>query len=321
MNVRSMLRISFVIALCLALASTAAAQSGRGKARAKGVVTDQEGNPVISAKVVMEFLGKDQVTFETTTNKKGEWGILGLGTGVWKITVTAEGYTPAAVEEMIQQLERNPKIEMTLVKVQQTDKPIVEDEESLLILEKGNRLFDQENYDEALTAYQEFLLANPTAYQVGLNIAECYREKAEYESAIAEYEKVLEQTSPEVASGQETAAKALAGMGECHLKQEDFEKAQEYFKRSIDTYSDNELIAYNVGEIYFSNQKLDEALHYFTVANEIKPDWSEPLYKLGLVYLNKADFANAKLYLNKFLAVESDTERAGGVRNILTQIK
>ena len=165
------------------------------------------------------------------------------------------------------------------------DAPVIEDEASLEFLNKGNDLFDEEKYDEAILAYQEFLTQNPSAYQVGFNIADCYREKGEYTAAIAEFEKILELTPQDDPSGQEFAAKALAGIGECWLLQEDFEKAQEYFEKSMDTHSENELIAYNVGEIYFSNQKLDEALEFFTKASELKPDWSDPLYKIGLVYL------------------------------------
>lgn len=58
--------------------------------------------------------------------------------------------------------------------------------------------------------------------------------------------------------GKEMTAKALAGIGECYLKKQDFESGQNYFKKSIEAYPENELIAYNVGEIYFSNRKLGE---------------------------------------------------------------
>jgi tetratricopeptide (TPR) repeat protein len=321
MNVRKFSQTVLFLFLALALVTSLSAQSGRGKGRVNGVVTDQEGNPVENAKVVLEFLGKDQVIFETTTSKKGDWSMMGLGTGMWRITFTCDGYVPLAVDQMIEQLNRNPKVKTTMEKLTQADAPVIEDEASLELLNKGNDLFDEEKYDEAILAYQEFLAENPSAYQVGFNIADCYREKGEYAAAIAELEKVLELTPQEDPSGQELAAKALAGIGECWLLQEDFEKAQEYFEKSMDTHSDNELIAYNVGEIYFSNQKLDEALEFFTKASELKPDWSDPLYKMGLVYLNKADYENAKVYLNKFLTLESDTARAESVKNILAQIK
>jgi tetratricopeptide (TPR) repeat protein len=310
----------FLLFSCM-LVATVYGQAGRGKARVTGEVTDEAGNPVPNAKIVLEFLGKDDVTLETTSNKSGDWSMLGMGSGMWRITITAEGYIPMGIDQNVAQLERNPKIKTAMVKIAQGDAPVIEDEASLEFFNKGNDLFDEEKYDEAILAYQEFLALNPSAFQVGFNIADCYREKGEYDKAMAELNKVLELTSQDDPTGMDLAAKALAGIGECYLLQEDFENAQSYFEKSMETYSENELIAYNVGEIYFSNQNLDEALRFFTMASEIKPDWPDPFYKMGLVYLNKADYENARVYLNKFLVLEPDTGRAENVKNILAQIK
>jgi tetratricopeptide (TPR) repeat protein len=79
--------------------------------------------------------------------------------------------------------------------------------------------------------------------------------------------------------------------------------------------------AYNVGEIYFSNQALDEALKYFEPASQIKPDWPDPYLKFGYVYLNKADSVNAVAKFEKLLTLESEGERAAPVKNILNAIK
>ncbi|GAI52503.1 unnamed protein product, partial [marine sediment metagenome] len=71
----------------------------------------------------------------------------------------------------------------------------------------------------------------------------------------------------------------------------------------------------------FSHQRLEEALEYYILATVIKPDWSEPYYKLGLVYLNKADNANAIENLEKFLELEPDSERSVNVKNIIKYLK
>ncbi len=299
---------------------SAAGQAARGKGRAHGAVIDDKGNPIIPAKVIIEFLGGEVAKFETTSKKRG-WSFLGLGTGRWKVTASADGYIPYSAEIFVRQLGMNPKLTLTLQKIQSTDSFLIEDESTFELLDKGNRLFTEKKYDAALLAYKEFLDKNPGAYQVRLNIADCYREKGEYEQALEEYKIILEKISSDEPKGKEIAAKAMAGIGDCYLKKQDFENAQNYFKQSIETYPEDELIAYNVGEIYFSNQKLDEAIQYFTLASKIKPDWSDPYYKLGLVYLNKADFEKAIETLEKFLTLEPNTERSANVKNILTQIK
>ena len=321
MNAKIFSRFTLYMFLSFLLIASAAGQAARGKGRANGVVIDQEGNPIQSAKITIEFLGGEERKLETTSNKRGAWSILGLGTGKWRVTAIAKGHAPYSTEIYVQQLERNPKLTLTLTKVQSTDTPFIEDESTFELLDQGNELFSEKKYDEALLAFTQFLEKNPHAYQVRLNIADCYREKGEYEKAIEECNSLLEKISKDDPMGKEIAAKAQASIGECYLIQEDFENAQTYFTLSVETYPDNELIAYNIGEIFFSNQKLDEAMKYFDLAIQIKPDWSDAYYKLGLVYLNKADYEKAKEYLKKFLTLEPDTERSKSVKNILDQLK
>lgn len=299
----------------------AVGQTARGKARLSGVVVDDAGNALESATVVIEYLGKDTAKHETKSDKRGKWSFLSLGTGRWKITGSAEGYVPMATEAYVRQLERNPKVTLKLKKIAQSDKPIIEDEESFALLDQGNKLYDEGKYKQAILFYEDFLVKNPKAYQTRLNIYNCYREMEEYDKAKEQCNLILEKVSTDAPMGKEMAAKALAGLGECYLKKNDMENAQKYFKQSIETYPDNELIAYNVGEIFFSNQNLDEAVHYFALAKQIKPDWSDAYYKLGLVYLNQADYEKARENLEKFLTLEKDTERAANVKNILEQLK
>lgn len=320
MKAKAFLKLSLCLLFSFLFVMSAAGQAARGKGRLAGAVIDDKGDPIIPAKVIIEFLGGEVAKFETTSKKRG-WSFLGLGTGKWQVTASADGYIPDSIEVYVWQLEKNPKVTMTLQKIQSTDLPFIEDESTFELLDQGNKFFTEKKYDAALLAYKEFLDKNPGAYQIRLNIADCYREKGEYEQALVEYKIILEKISIDEPKGKEIAAKAMAGIGDCYLKKQDFENAQNYFKQSIEAYPEDELIAYNVGEIYFSNQKLDEAIQYFALASKIKPDWSDPYYKLGLVYLNKADFEKAIEALEKFLILEPDTERSANVKNILNQIK
>ncbi|UCE40868.1 MAG: tetratricopeptide repeat protein [Candidatus Aminicenantes bacterium] len=84
---------------------------------------------------------------------------------------------------------------------------------------------------------------------------------------------------------------------------------------------DNEILAYNVGEFYFSNRNLEEAITYYGTAIRIKPDWSLPYYRLGLVYLNKEDYSNAEANFRKFLEIDPGSELAGSVRSMLEYLE
>ena len=297
------------------------AQAGRGKARLGGIVIDEAKNPISSAKIVIQFFQDQSVQRETTTNKKGEWGFLGLGSGNWRITATAQDYQPLSRDVTVSQLDINPKVVLVMKKLESLETSKIKDTESLVIIDRATQLFNEKNYDESLTLLQQFLEKNPQAYQIHILIGDCYREKGDLDKAIESYNKAIEEAKKDEKMGKEITAKALAAIGNCYINKGDFETAQSFFKQSIDTFPENEALAYNVGEIYFSSQKLDEAIQYFTIATQIKPDWPPPYYKLGLVYLNKADYEKAKECLKKFIELEPESELAVQVKNILDYLE
>jgi tetratricopeptide (TPR) repeat protein len=316
------LRLFCLLTLSLLIASHLVfAQAGRGKARVNGIITDEEGKPLAGVKVTLELLQSESIQRETATDKNGEWVFIGLGSGNWRLTATAEGYIPISTTFFVSQLEKNPKIPLKLKKPEVTKGSTIRDDAALAYIERANQLFNDKDYDGALVILEQFLAQNQTVYQAYILVGDCHKEKGDFDKAIEAYNKAIEEAKTDELMGKEMTAKGLAGIGDCYLRRGDFEKAQGFFKESIDTYPENETLAYNVGEIYFSNQKLDEAVQYFTVATQIKPDWAPPYHKLGLVYLNKADYEKAKENFKKFLELEPDTELAGQVKNILAYLE
>jgi len=321
MRIKSFFKLTLFIVTVLCFTSFILAQAGRGNARISGVVKDEQRNSIKSAKIVIEFLEDAQVMRQITVNKKGEWAIMGLGTGTWRVTASAEGYISVYKDVYIHQLEINPKITLILKKTTRSDQAMIEDESSLGFLEKTNQLFTEKKYDEAIALLKQFLEINPNVYQAFISIGDCYREKGELEQALEEYNKALEQAKKDESMGMEMTAKALARIGECYMRKEDFETAQDYFKLSIESYPENEILAYNVGEIYFSNRRIDEAIYYFELSTQIKSDWGLPYLKLGYAYLNKGDYEKAKLNLNKFLELDPESPEAPAVENMIDYLE
>ncbi|MBC7364035.1 MAG: tetratricopeptide repeat protein [Candidatus Aminicenantes bacterium] len=299
------------------------AQAGRGVGRLGGVVLDEKDNPIKGAKVVITYLQDvgGGLKLDTTTNKKGEWSFIGLGSGKWSIMVTAEGYAPYNQEVTVSQLERNPKVVIKLKKAS-GGTSIIQDESTLELLDQGNQFFKEGKYDTALAMYQQFYEKNPAAYQILLSIGDCYREKGQFDKAMENYNKVLELAKDDKIMGVTMTAKALAAIGLIYLKQNNLEEATKYFKQSVDTAPQDEVVAFNVGEVFFTNQRLDEAQKYFELASKIKPEWPEPYLKLGYVFLNKNDIPKAIEYFEKFLKLEpQDSSRVAMVHQILQALK
>jgi tetratricopeptide (TPR) repeat protein len=314
-----LLKASVAILVLLVITQYGLSQVGRGEGRITGKIQSEDGRPLQKAAVKAISLVHQAVVLETRSDEKGEWVILGLGTGTWRVEASAEGYYAASQDVNVKQLERNPEINIALKKLEQTDLPTIQDTSSFVLFEQGNLLFSEKKYDEAISSYRQFLQANPKAYQIHFNIGNACKEQGELEKAREEYELVMAGIKGESGdmSGNELAAKTLAALGETYLKENNIEEAQKYFKNSIEIFPKDESLAYNVGEIYFSKGRIDEAISYFEVASRIKPDWGKPYIKLGYAYLNKGDLGKAKEHLAKFLELEPESPEATSVKKII----
>ena len=293
-------------------------QAGRGKARLSGKVIDESGNPVIQAKITLQFLDEERITRETKTDKKGKWRIAGLGSGQCLITVLAEGFMPYNKTIKVSQIEINPSLNIILKKLEEQ---IIEKAPGIELFEKGNQLFREEKFEEALDYYKQFLEKNLELHPVHFSLGNCYKEMGDVEHALKEYQLVLDKANVEEEKDKKLKAETLAAIGECYLKKENMDIAQNYFKQSLELSPEDEILAYNVGEIYFVHQKMLEAIEYYKLASQIKPEWSDPFYKLGLVFLNKTDYVLAEENLKRFLELEPDSERSASVRNILEYLE
>ncbi len=316
-------RVIVIILLLFSTANFAFAQGGRGKGRLKGKVLDENGNPIENAKIVFTSLKHQDLSFETTSDKKGKWAFIGLGTGMWRVSVTAGGYSPAYKETDVKQLKKNPEINFVLKKIDQTAYASSLDRSSFDLFDQGKKFFTEKKYDEAISAFEKFLEKYPEALQVHIDIGSCYVQKNELDNALQEFNKVLEGIKPEKEDlgGNEIAAKAMTGIGEVYLLKGDVEKAQKYIKKVLDNNPANEHLAYNMGEIYFSKNKIDDAIHYYELSKKINPEWGKPYLKLGYAYLNKGNFEKAKENLRKFIEVDPDSPEVQTAQNILKYLE
>ncbi|MFB0564224.1 MAG: tetratricopeptide repeat protein, partial [Candidatus Aminicenantaceae bacterium] len=101
----------------------------------------------------------------------------------------------------------------------------------------------------------------------------------------------------------------------------DKEAALNYYKEALEFDPRNENLVYTLGDICFSLRKIEDAIHYFNLASEIKPAWADPYLKLGYVYLRQEDYQKAKENLNKFLKLEPDHPQAESIKEILARLE
>ena len=299
-----------------------AGQEDMGRGRITGTVLDESGAPLEGALVVAQSM-RSETKLEGRSDGKGKFAIAGLGTGGWRITASKDGYGSSSLEMNIRQLGGNPPIAFTLKKISGAA-GISSNKEALAMLDQGNALLNQENYDQALQVFGEFQGKYPEIYQVHLNIGTCYLRKGDLDKAEAEFKLVLDktlETHGDLKKDVEVSLRASTGLGEVALRRGDFVAAQKHFAQALDISPQDEAAAYNVGELLFSNQKIDEAIRYLELAIQIKNDWPKPYLKLGYVYLNKGDFAKSLENFNAFIKLDPENPEVPQVKNMIDTIE
>lgn len=298
-------------------------QEGRGQARLKGMVVDKDGNPIEGATVELESL-VHKLTMTTKTDEEGRWSFLGLGKTVVKIKVSKEGYDPTIIPklEVSAFTFKNPDQEIVLQKI--TDVESLEGESPKELYLKGEKLYNQEEYEKALAVFEEFVEKQPDLFEARVNIGNCYIKLKQYDKAVEEFKFVLEKMKEEKGDlkGNKMASSIYANLGELYMDQNDLEKAKDYFEKSIDIDPSNHALSYNVAEILFNSNKIDEAIHYYELSAKIKPDWPKSYLKLGYCYLNKGEIETALDYLYKFVELSPDDDpQISSVKSLIKQLE
>jgi len=307
-------KIIILLILLVLVSTTVYTQKfSRGKARVNGIITDEAGNPLAGALIIMTH--EDRVTkFKQKSNKKGKWGIIGLGTGEFIVDITLEGYVPFNTLIKVSQLSKNPVVKAVMKKVKET----VVQENLKPKLEEAEKLFKAEKYNEALKIYSYVLEKAPKVYQIIFKVADCKRGLNKSEEALKAYEQGIKMAldKKDIAS----AAQAYGFIGGMYVKKNDAKTANIYFKKSIALNPKDAVLAYNVAEINFNSMNTDEAIKYYMMAIKIKPNWAPPYKQIGYAYLNKNDMKKAVEMFKKFIELEPNSQDAAIVKQVIQSL-
>ncbi len=311
MNYRTHVACAVLAGVLLATAASAQAWAGRG--RLSGTVEDPDGNPVegASVQVTLDGAGPD----DAVTNRRGQWALAGLRSGNWTALVSKAGYIPTEHAVFINEYATSSDrivLKTTLEPrgVSTADGSAAglgEDEAAQAareMLERGNALIGQEDFEGAIKLFTEALPSLPDGAKAAvlITIAGNQVRLERDEEAIASLKQALT-LAPTNVDALQLISRRLTAMDRA-------EEAQAYLERlPEDMRADPEILLREGVDLYNKND-IDGALAKFEAVVEAAPDWADAYYYRGLANMAAGHNAAAAADFRRLLELEPEGEKA-----------
>ncbi len=298
--------ISVIVFSFIASFMFSAAYTGKGKL--KGFVYDENGKPLEGVTVKL-FSLRAASGFSVKTDSKGEWKAMWIRSGTWYIDFEKPGYEPKKISVNVKTYTKNPIIEIKLKKLAGVNV----NEEALKKIEKGNRLFAQKKYKEAIALFESVLKDMPKLTLIYRNIGNCYFAMEKYDKAIENYKKAIQE------KGDNT--EIFVAIGNAYINKGENEKALEWYQKADVSKIKDYNVLYNIGVIFYNNFKYDKAAEFFKMAVDHNPEFADGWYQLGMTYVALNKVKEAIETLQKYLSLAPNSDKAPTVKSIIDALK
>lgn len=148
------------------------------------------------------------------------------------------------------------------------------------------------NADKALESYKIYAESDSQSQQEATYKTAIYNmENGMYEEAIKEFGSILNNPT--------YGPSSRYNIGVCYMRQENYEKALDYFKQVKD--QDYDGLRYNLGVCNMLLDKIDDAIEAFTASIEKESFVTDALYNRAICYVSQEKFANAIVDFTAYL--------------------
>ena len=310
MSYRTRVSVALLAGVLLATAISAQAWAGRG--RLSGTVQDPDGNPVegASVKLTLGGAGPD----DATTDRRGRWALAGLRSGDWTALVSKAGYIPTEHAVFINEYATSSD----RVVLKTTLEPggsatdgsaagLGDDEAAQAarkLLESGNALIGQEDFEGAIAAFTEALPSLPDGAKAAvlITIAGNQVRLERDEEAIASLKQALT-LAPTNVDALQLISRRLTAIGRA-------EEAKAYIERLPEDLQVDPQILLREGVDLYNKNDLEGALAKFEAVVEAAPDWADAYYYRGLANIASGQNEAAAADFRRLLELEPEGEKA-----------
>jgi Flp pilus assembly protein TadD len=281
-----MKRILTGLAALVISASMASAQTGG----VRGKILDDKGQPLEGVAVKMEFQGGMNLSFDTKTNKKGEFMQIGLRPGNWKFTFTKETFQIFAAPMRISLGEATVLPDTKLMPAKGGGAGVEDIQktfgEAVAKLQAGD-------FDGAIAAFDAMILKNPSLAEAHYNKGFAQYQKKDYAAAEATLKRALE-----VRADYSDARVLLSNI---YTSQGLKDKAVEVMSTGASANDPKQL--FNLALALLNSGKNEEAGAAFLKVEAAEPSNAEAQYYLGTAALNAGRIEECVTRLEKYLTM------------------
>ena len=288
-----MKRLLTALGALLISASLASAQTGG----VRGKILDDKGQPLEAVAVKMEFQGGMSLTFDTKTNKKGEFMQIGLRPGNWKFTYTKEGFQVFAAPMRVTLGDATVLPDVKMVSGKAAAAAGAEDLQKVF----GDAVakLQANDYDGAIAAFDAMIVKNPNLAEAHYNKGFAQYQKKEYEAAEVTLKKALEVRAD--------YADARVLLSQIYTTQGHKDKAVEIMSSGASANDPRQL--FNLGLTLLNSGKNEEAVAAFLKVEAADPTNAEAQYYLATAALNAGKTEECVTRLEKYLTLGPKNEQ------------
>ncbi len=295
-------------AVVLALAAPAAAQTGL----VKGKVVGPDGKPVADAAVTIEFVEGMSRKLSTKTDKRGEFVQLGLQSGGYRVTATADKLGSGFADVRVR-VGNTAEVTITLSPVPPGTDPKMA--ALKLAFDEGVVASRAQDYDTAITKFQAALAAQPTCHECYYNIGFAFLQKKDEKQAEENWKKALEQKADH--------AETLNALANALQHPEALRRSHRHRRagRGKSAPGGNADAIYNQGIILWNAGKIAEAKVKFEEAAKADPAHADARFQLGMALLNEGKIPDAVASFEAYMKMAPTGQFAAQAKAMLSQLK
>jgi tetratricopeptide (TPR) repeat protein len=293
--------------------TTVTAQSGR----ISGIVRDETGEPLKGATVRAENPVGVPKSFTSSTDDKGRFNIIGLRPGNWTLTAEAPGFDSQAASLRLQ-AQGMPTRPLLFTLAKSFGGPMtvlgsVAPKDLQASLAEADQLFQNQQWAEALSAYQDILARTPALSSINLQLAAVFREQHDFDAAVRAYQTLLD--------AEPGNPKAVVGLASTRLEQGDADAAEALLQKVAAANGQDREVLYALGNIRASRGDVAGAAEWYRKASEADPFWGKPIYELGRLAMNGGDRAAALTFMRKVVETDPLSPEAAQAKAVLAEIQ